>query len=131
MKKLFKTLTIVLLASATTFASVTDDKMAIKKIDTFAVGMYKMKDAAKVRLLLNKVQSNVVTIELTDEAGNLIHREFINKKQTKYGKSFDMSKLKDGTYTFVISDKNEKITRDVTVSTNQPTPRNYRTVKID
>ena len=131
MKKLFKTLAVVLLASATTFASVTDNKMAIKEIDTFAIGMYKVKNTSKVRLILDKFQNNIVSVKLTDQDGNVLHQEFITKKEMNYSKNFDMSRLQDGTYTFVISDKNEEISRDVTISTNQPTPQTYRTVELD
>ena len=130
MKKLFKTLAVVLLASATTFAAVAGDKMAIKEIDTFSIGMYKMKNTSQVRLMLDKLENSVVSVKLTDEAGNVIHSEFVTKKQTNYSKSFDMSKLADGIYTFTIENGAEKETREITVSTNQPIPVITRTLTV-
>ena len=121
MKKLFKTLAVVLLASATTFASVTEEKKVTKETKTFAIGMYQMKNTSKVRLMLDKHTDNVISVKLTDELGSILHRDFINKKQTNYGKSFDLSRLNDGTYTFVIESKNEKTTREVVIETNEPT----------
>jgi hypothetical protein len=119
MKKLFKILTIVLLASATTFASIADDKMAIKEIDTFAIGMYQLKNTSKVRLILEKFQGSVVLVKLTDEDGNILHREFITKKQMNYSKTFDLSELADGTYTFVIKSGKEKETHSVAIKTKE------------
>jgi hypothetical protein len=95
--------------------------MAIKEIDTFAIGMYKVKNTSKVRLMLDKFQSSVVSVQLTDRDGNVIHREFISKKQMNYSKSFDLSQLVDGTYTFVIEGGTDKETRDVVIETKEST----------
>lgn len=131
MKKLFKTLAVVLIASATTFASATDDKMAIKEIDTFAVGMYKLKNTSKVRLMLDKFQTSTILVQLADENGNLLHREFISKKQMDYSKTFDLSKLADGTYTFTIENGIEKETHNVVISTNLPEIQTYRKLTVN
>jgi hypothetical protein len=130
MKKLFKTLAVVLLTSATTFASVGDDKMAIKEIDTFAIGMYKLKNTSKVRLMLDKFQSSAVSVVLTDESGNVLHRDFIAKKQMDYSKTFDLSRLTDGTYTFTIENSVEKETHSVVIATNVPELQTYRKLTI-
>ncbi|MDP5120400.1 MAG: FimB/Mfa2 family fimbrial subunit [Spirosomaceae bacterium] len=131
MKKLFKTLAVVLIASATTFASATDDKMAIKEIDTFAVGMYKLKNTSKVRLMLDKFQTSTILVQLADENGNLLHREFISKKQMDYSKTFDLSKLADGTYTFTIENGIKKETHNVVISTNLPEIQTYRKLTVN
>jgi hypothetical protein len=131
MKKLFKTLTIVLLASITTFASVADDKMAIKEIDTFAIGMYQLKNTSKVRLMLEKFQSSVVLVKLTDKNGSILHREFIAKKQMNYSKTFDLSRLTDGTYTFIIESGQKKETHDVAIKTKALVPTATRKLTIE
>ena len=131
MKKLLKTLAVVLLTSATAFASVTDDKMAIKEIDTFAIGMYKLKNTSKIRLMLDKFRSSAVSVILLDESGNILHRDFITKKQMDYSKTFDLSRLTDGTYTFVIESGTEKETRDVVIETKEPVPTDSRKLTIE
>lgn len=130
MKKLFKTLAVILLTSAATFASVKHDKMAVKEIETFEIGMYKMKNTSTIRLMLNKYQSNVVSVNLTDKNGNILYRDFISKKQMKYRRDFDMSGLKDGTYTFTIANGIEEETHNVVISTNSPELQTYRELTI-
>ncbi|MDP5120401.1 MAG: hypothetical protein NWQ46_02310 [Spirosomaceae bacterium] len=132
MKKLFKTLAIVLLASATTFATtIEDDKKEVRQPTSFDIGMYNVKNTSKVRLMLEKAKGDVLTIKLRDADGEVIHTEVVNKKNTFYSTNFQLDGLKDGTYQFEITGKNEKVIREVTVSTNVPTPVVYKELTLN
>ena len=132
MKKLFKTLAIVLLASATTFATnIEDDKKEVKQPKTFDIGMYNVKNTSKIRLMLEKAKGDVLTVKLRSETGEVIHKEVINKKSTFYSTNFQLDGLKDGTYQFEITSDNEKVIREVTVSTNVPTPVVYKELTLN
>ncbi len=132
MKKLFKTLAVVLLASATTFATtIEDDKKEVKQPTTFEIGMYNVKNTSKIRLVLEKAKGDFLTIKLRNEFGDLMHTEVVNKRSTFYSTNFDLDGLNDGRYTFEISSDNEKIVREVTVSTNVPTPVVYKELTLN
>ncbi len=132
MKKLFKTLAIVLLASATTFAAtIEDDKKSVKQPTSFDIGMYNVKNTSKIRLMLAKAKGDVITVKLLNEKGDVLHKEVVAKNSTLYKTNFELDGLEDGTYQFEIESSNEKVVREVTVSTNVPTPVVYRELTIN
>jgi hypothetical protein len=132
MKKLFKTLAIVLLASATTFAATTeDDKKTVKQPETFEIGMYNVKNTSKIRLMLEKAKGDVLVIKLRNETGDVLHKEVVNKRSTFYSTNFQLDGLEDGNYQFEIESNNEKVVREVTVSTNVPTPVVYKELTLN
>jgi hypothetical protein len=89
------------------------------------------KTHSKVRLMLEKFQSSVVLVKLTDENGSILHREFIAKKQMNYSKTFDLSRLTDGTYTFIIESGQKKETHDVAIKTKALVPTATRKLTIE
>lgn len=132
MKKLFKTLAIVFIASATTFASVVeDDKKTVKQPTSFDIGMYNIKNTSKIRLMLAKAKGDVITVKLLNEKGDVLHKEAVRKNSTLYKTNFELDGLEDGIYQFEIENSNEKIVREVTVSTNVPTPVVYKELTIN
>lgn len=132
MKKLIKTIAIVLFASATTFASnLVDDKKEVKQPKSFELGMYNVKNTSKIRLMLEKAKGDLITVSLTNKKGDVLHKETINKKKTFYSTNFQLDGLEDGTYNFVIEGNEEKIVREVKVSTNVPTPVVYKELTIN
>lgn len=131
MKKLFKTFAVVLLASATTFAALIEDKKEVKQPKTFDIGMYNIKNTSKIRLMLEKAKGDVLIVQLRNEAGDVLHKEVVNKRNTFYSANFQLDGLKDGTYQFEIESNNEKVVREVTVSTNVPTPVVYKELTLN
>lgn len=122
MKKLFKTFAIVLLTSATTFAAVKVEKKEVKQPTTFEIGMYNIQNTSKIRLMLGKAKGDVITVTLRNNIGEVLHQEVVRKNSTIYKTNFELDGLQDGTYHFEIESNNEKVVREVTVSTNVPTP---------
>ena len=132
MKKLFKTFAILLLATATTFATTSeDDKKKVKQPTSFDIGMYNVKNTSTIRLMLEKAKGDIITIKLRDETGDILHKEVVRKNNTFYKTNFQLDGLSDGTYQFEISSDNEKVVREVTVSTNVPTPVVYKELTIN
>lgn len=112
MKKLFKTFALIALTSFASFAHENDNKAS-----TFEVGMYSLDNSHKVRLILEKEKNVSLTITLKNEKGQVIFKEYLSKKSTSYDKYFNLSELKNGTYTFEIDNGSEKVTKVVVTET--------------
>ncbi len=80
---------------------------------SFEVGMYRVRESLKMRLLMEKKLGKTVSIRLLDPNGQVLHDEVIGKQMQKYGRSFDFSQMKDGRYTFEISDGKDLIQKNI------------------
>ncbi len=88
-----------------------------RKPHTFEVGMYRVKDSLKMRLLLEKKAGQRVTVRLINQRGQVLHEETLGKRQRKYGRSFDFSQIKDGRYTLEITNRDEVVKRSINLTT--------------
>jgi len=50
-----------------------------------------------------------------------MHQEVLSKSLEKYGRKFNFSEIEDGNYTLEISDENEKIVKNIHLTTNEVT----------
>ena len=99
-------------------ASTNDADCQQKKPETFLVGMYRVKDSLKMRLLLEKKAGEKVLVRLINQQGQVLHEEVVGKRQQKYGRNFDFSQIKDGRYTLEITNRDEVIKRSVNLTTS-------------
>ena len=116
MKKLFKTFALIALTATTSLTASARDheyKSNLVKETTFQVGMYSIASQDQVRLLMDKSEGAAVTVELKDASGTVLHKEVVNKKSTTYNRYFNIGDLENGTYTFVIKNGNESITKEI------------------
>ena len=88
-----------------------------RKPHTFEVGMYRVKDSLKMRLLLEKKAGEKVMVRLLNPQGQVLHEEVVGKRQEKYGRNFDFSQIKDGRYTIEITNRDEVVKRSVNLTT--------------
>lgn len=88
-----------------------------QKPHTFEVGMYRVKDSLKMRLLLEKEAGEKVMVRLLNAQGQVLHAEVVGKRQQKYGRSFDFSQIKDGRYTLEVANRDEVIKRSINLTT--------------
>ncbi len=88
-----------------------------QKPHTFEVGIYRVKDSLKMRLLLEKKAGEKVMVRLLNSQGQVLHEEVVGKRQQKYGRNFDFSQIKDGRYTLEITNRDEVIKRSINLTT--------------
>ncbi len=115
MKKLFKTLAVVVLCSVFTGAVAAEP---IKPI-TFKVGTYAIKDTEKVKVLLEKSLGTKLKLTFSDEKSNILYSEVVGKNKTKYSINLDLEELKPGKYLIELSSGTEKLTKTLVISEGQ------------
>ena len=120
MKYLRKMLTVALcgiLLSATSARANDGPGCTQKKPATFEVGMYRVKDSLKMRLLLEKKLGEKVHLRLLNKKGQVLHEEVLGKRMRKYGRNFDFSQIKDGSYTIEAVNGDEVVRRSIRLTT--------------
>ena len=122
MKNLVKTFAIAAL-SAMTFisnangANAASAGIAPTKSKTFEVGIYQSVNTLKMNVLIEKSTDKDLMIELKDKNGEILASERVSKNEKTYHAKFDMSALEDGKYTFEFTKGNEKLVKEVELST--------------
>ena len=81
MKKLFKTFALIALTSIGSFAN-----EAKTTASNFEIGMYTIINTSSVRLLLEKEKGVYLTINLKNEKGEVIFKEYVSKIRNHYEK---------------------------------------------
>ncbi|WP_373512964.1 hypothetical protein [Persicitalea sp.] len=88
-----------------------------KKPQTFEVGMYRVKDSLKMRLMVEKKVGQKVIVRLLNQQGQVLHEEVVGKRMQKYGRNFDFSQIEDGRYTLEIANGEEVVQRSINLTT--------------
>jgi hypothetical protein len=91
------------------------------RCENFQVGMYRLKNTVTMNVLLEKSKGERVVIKLLNEKGNVIHSEILAKPLEKYSRKFNFEEVPDGNYTLEISDENEKVVKNIHLTTNEVT----------
>jgi len=113
----------VVLLGANVSAAVVEPKAECKnnKCENFQVGMYRIKNTVTMNVLLEKTKGERVVIQLLNEKGRIIHSEVLNKSLEKYARRFNFEEVPDGNYTLEISDDNERVVKNIHLTTNEVT----------
>ncbi len=85
--------------------------------ESFQVGMYRVKDSLSMKLLLEKQAGEKVIVRLLNQNGEKLHEDFLSKKMKKYARTFNFSQIKDGRYTLEITNGEERILKEIRLST--------------
>ena len=123
MKNLVKTFAIAALSAMTFIANATETSTtpagaaAPTKAKTFEVAIYQSINTMKMNVMIDKEADKGLLIELKDKNGEILASERVNKNDKVYHGKFDMSNLEDGKYTFEFTKGNEKVIREVQLST--------------
>lgn len=122
MKNLVKTLAITALSAMTFISNATNTNaesvgMTPTKSKTFEVGIYQSINTMKMNVLIEKSTDQDLTVVLKDKNGEILASERISKNEKTYHAKFDMSALEDGKYTFEFTKGNEKVTKEIQLST--------------
>lgn len=85
---------------------------------SFAVAMYPAADASKVWMSVEKnTPDRRLQVEMRDDKGQILYSGIVSKKTKAFHQRFDLSQVKDGLYTFRISDGQESTERSFRLST--------------
>jgi uncharacterized protein YegP (UPF0339 family) len=68
-------------------------------------------------VMIEKSTDKDLTVVLKDKNGEVLASERVGKNDKTYHAKFDMSGLEDGKYTFEFKKGNEKVTKEVELST--------------
>ncbi|GAA4446421.1 hypothetical protein GCM10023189_01530 [Nibrella saemangeumensis] len=85
---------------------------------SFAVAMYPAADASKVWMSVEKNNTDRrLQVEMLDDKRQIVYSGVVSKKTKAFHQRFDLSQIKDGYYTFRISDGVESTERSFRLST--------------
>jgi hypothetical protein len=124
MKTLVKTFAIAALTAFNFIANATEKTAEPTKAKSFEIGMYQSKNTLKMNVMIEKTTDKDLVVVLKDAKGEVLVRERINKNDKSYHGKYDMSDLEDGKYTFEFTKGDEKIIKEVNLTTKQPTEIN-------
>ncbi len=79
------------------------------------VAVYQVENTTKFKLHFENSASRPVTLTLKNAANKVIHQEVV--ASPKYIRKFELGNMQDGTYTFEISNSQERITKEIQLQT--------------
>ena len=116
MKNLVKTFVIAALSAVSLISNATDGSVAPTKSKTFEVGMYQSVNTLKMNVMIEKSTDKNLSVILKDDKGNVLYTERMMKSVKNYHGKYDLSELADGKYTFEFTKGNEKVIKEVNLS---------------
>ena len=75
----------------------------------------------KMNVLIEKSTDKDLTVVLKDSKGEILITERVAKKDKSYHAKYDLSELEDGKYTFEFTKGDEKVIKEVNLSSQAPT----------
>jgi hypothetical protein len=121
MKNLAKTFAIAALTAMSFISNATPNSVAPTKSKTFEVGMYQSVNTQKMNVLIEKTTDKRLTVVLKNEKGDILYNENVSKNSKIFHGKYDLSELADGKYTFEFTKGDEKIVKEVNISSERPT----------
>lgn len=121
MKNLVKTFAIAALSALSFISNATSNGVAPTKSKTFEVGMYQSVNTMKMNVMIEKSTDKNLTVILKNEKGEILCNERVTKNVTCYHGKYDLSELADGKYTFEFTKGDEKVIKEVNLSSEIPT----------
>ncbi len=85
--------------------------------ESFKMGMYRVKDSLKMKLMLEKEEGKAVSIKLYDNKGRVLQRYVLGKKAGIHSIQFDFASVPDGAYRMVVTSGDERMVKDIRLST--------------
>ena len=116
MKNLVKTFAIAALSAVSLFSNANNGGIAPTKLKTFEVGMYQSVNTLKMNVMIEKATDKNLSVVLKDEKGNVLYNERVTKGTKSYHGKYDLSELGDGKYTFEFTKGDEKMIKEVNLS---------------
>ena len=121
MKNLVKIFTIAALSAVSLISNGAGNNTVPTKSKTFEVGMYQSVNTLKMNVMIEKSTDKNLSVVLKDEKGNILHDERVTKGTKNYHGTYDLSGLADGKYTFEFTKGDEKVIKEVHLTSEAPT----------
>lgn len=121
MKNLVKTFTIAALSALSFISNAGPTGVAPTKSKTFEVGIYQSVNTMKMNVMIEKSTDKNLTVILRNEKGEILCNERVTKNAKMYHGKYDLSELSDGKYTFEFTKGDEKVVKEVNLSSQKPT----------
>lgn len=121
MKNFVKTFAIAALSAVSLISNGADNNTAPTKSKTFEVGMYQSVNTLKMNVMIEKSTDKNLSVVLKDEKGEILYTERVTRGTKSYHGKYDLSNLADGKYTFEFTKGDEKVIKEVNLSSEAPT----------
>lgn len=121
MKNFVKFFAVTALSAVSLISNGAVNNTAPTKLNTFEVGMYQSVNTMKMNVMIKKSADKNLSVVLKDEKGNVLHSERVTKGTDCYHGKYDLSELADGKYTFEFIKGDEKVIKEVNLSSEAPT----------
>ncbi|MPR37352.1 hypothetical protein [Salmonirosea aquatica] len=103
--------------SPTAHAQLTDTRPTSAQKPSFRVGMYRKVNTFTMNLSIEKRPGDILVVELLDERGRVLHKDALGRRRQNYSRLLNFEEARDGTYTVVVRNGAEEITREIHLST--------------
>ena len=110
-----------MMLSVTSFASEKKDgkeSNTSKKSAHFDASLFQLINSGKLKLSVDKEAGSSLRIILKDKGGRILYSEMCGKDQEQYRRVFNLNDMNDGTYYFELTNKNQKVTKEVSIQTS-------------
>ncbi|WP_247235577.1 hypothetical protein [Telluribacter sp. SYSU D00476] len=94
----------------------TDSATTAPRRPGFQVGMYQSIRSQILNVLVEKDLGCRVRVRLLNKGGEVLYEELLTKRQQKYWLKLNFADVPDGTYTVVVTNESEQITKLVKLS---------------
>ena len=121
MKNFVKFFAVTALSAVSLISNGAVNNTAPTKLNTFEVGMYQSVNTMKMNVMIKKSADKSLSVVLKDEKGNVLYSERVTKGTECYHGKYDLSELADGKYTFEFIKGDEKVIKEVNLSSEAPT----------
>ncbi len=89
---------------------------------TFDISMYRVQESTTICLSMEKLAGQKVSVRLLNVSGEEMHAEIVGRLTRKYARRFDLSQVKDGTYTIEVRNGEEVMRKSLRLITDIPVP---------
>ncbi|MGA0555360.1 hypothetical protein ACO2Q8_01830 [Larkinella sp. VNQ87] len=91
----------------------------VSRTKSMGVAIYRSVNSAKMNLMIENYIEVPLKVTLMSDNQEILHSEKVGKRLKKYWRKFDMATMKDGLYTFEVSDGFTKITKSFRLETQK------------
>ncbi len=118
MKKVMKSIfaaALILCLSCPGFAAQVEKKAECQnnECEGFRIGMYRINGTVTMNFLMEKEKKERVRLRLMDTQGKILHEEYFGKGLSKLSRKFNFSQVADGHYQLEVSDQNQRIVKNI------------------
>ena len=89
------------------------------KPSSFKIGMYNVKQTHVLKVFIEKEKGSQLKLEIKDEKGESLLVNYVSKKAIASRIYIDLNALKDGNYILEFSNKSEKFTKELNLSSKE------------